>query len=461
MPPINAVPPRPIPPPPDMGQLDERGLPPMSIEEYQAQFGNGATIPPPPGTPAPPNGAISLPPIPPEKKQSFLEKLAPYLPTIFGAGVGLLSKGGSPGQAFGAGMVRGSTDELLMQRHQKRQAELEQEQNLIKNVNKRMESARRIADPKVFDQADPRHVAAKQVIERYAQMLLDGKLTEKEASNLSASLDKIGNMEQMLDEAEQNLAIKKAEEVARINQRIKREGQVQTEFGMMDPEDVARHRATLSGQAASESRFNRSQENMFARQQRMFDDLRERPWNIPQGTQQELSAFVNNYTNLHTLDQALKRTPVQGPVLGRITLGQADKLGGMGLSPDTIDVVNRLKRAVAEQAFEKGGKVLTPTELEVYSTSYVPAMTDTVQQAAVKAKNALQFLKNAYASKMAVMPERQRQQLPGSLEEAVTSSIRYGGTGVGDTDIPAPPGGAGTSNPNKRRTKSGVEYTVE
>lgn len=430
--------------------------PPMVIgEDDPVREGDNpslAPVPPMggPGLPVPPGAGLPTPPTQPEDDPSFWDRIKPYLPGLVGSAVTLAAGGKGGMGAFGAGLAKGGGDVALQQIMAQREREYEQEKNTITNVHKVIQE---ISSRGAF--GDPMFQTA---VDQYNQAMADGKLTGKEAAKIHQQIMGLGDLSGKIREHDDAQELTRKSNIARAEQRIKAEEAarardaygVPTDIGggemvNLTPDELVDFKVEMAKMEAAARRGDRSAalaHERMAQQLQMFEAGEARRWaslNIPQGTQDQMTAMVNNYRQFGDLEQKLKTIPTQGPILGRVTLAQAQKLGGAGLDPQTMDVVNRIQRLVAEQAFEKGGKVLTPTELEIYSQNYVPSMNDTIQQAMVKSRNALAFLKNAYATRMSVMPPAMSRLLPPTIEAAQARAVESFGATPG-AGLPPPPG---------------------
>jgi hypothetical protein len=138
--------------------------------------------------------------------------------------------------------------------------------------------------------------------------------------------------------------------------------------------------------------------------------------------QQQLAGLKNSIGQFTNVENLLKQPRFQtlGPVLGRVKLGEINKLGGYGATPDEIELAITLQRLLSSQAFAEGGKQLTNTELEQFRLM-TPSFNDTVASAKVKTDNAIRFLNTAYKNRLRVMPARQRGQIdPNSNSNPLT-----------------------------------------
>lgn len=136
---------------------------------------------------------------------------------------------------------------------------------------------------------------------------------------------------------------------------------------------------------------------------------------VPEGTQLSLSGWKLAIDQLdkNVIPQLRQAQSSIGPLIGRIKLAEIEKLGGMGASPKEIELAINLRRLLMSQAFAEGGKQLTPTEKEEF-IALNPAMTDTFEQAIIKAQNARNYINDRYNMRLETMPVRQRNQIPGA-----------------------------------------------
>ncbi len=158
---------------------------------------------------------------------------------------------------------------------------------------------------------------------------------------------------------------------------------------------------------------------------------------MPSGTaQQRLSGFKIALDQAKDISALLdpKNNPnaLFGPLAGRVTLAEVSKLGGMGASPQQVELATRLQRFLSSQAFADGGKQLTPTELEQFR-AVSPALTDTIEQAVLKTRLALEFIQKRGQADIDVMPPRERAQFSPEIVSAF---------GRDTTPATAPTGGA-------------------
>lgn len=157
------------------------------------------------------------------------------------------------------------------------------------------------------------------------------------------------------------------------------------------------------------------------------------PPGISDTTQQQLTGLKNSIGQFQNVEAMLQQPKFAtlGPLLGRVKLAEIEKLGGLGATPDEIQLAITLQRLLSSQAFAEGGKQLTETELQQFKLM-TPSFQDTVAAALVKTKEATKFLNAAYQNRLSVMPSRQRGQLPDT-------PVNAPGTGK--------PPGSGAPNP--------------
>lgn len=140
------------------------------------------------------------------------------------------------------------------------------------------------------------------------------------------------------------------------------------------------------------------------------------PPTVPEATQADIQSTRQAVQELDTIIPELQGYQGRlGPLLGRVTLAEINSLGGMGASTEEIALAQRLRRLLMTQAFENGGKQLTPTEKEEF-IALNPALTDTFPQAITKALGARQYLVDKYKGRLEIMPVRIRGQLPVPAE---------------------------------------------
>lgn len=112
---------------------------------------------------------------------------------------------------------------------------------------------------------------------------------------------------------------------------------------------------------------------------------------------------VETHLNNPTVQQYM------GPLGGRLTLAAA-ALGGVGVPPEVQRAATEMKRLLATQAFAFGGKTLTPTELQTY-TSVLPQLTDTFSQAVQKWEQARDYLRRSLTNSLATSTAAERASL--------------------------------------------------
>jgi hypothetical protein len=149
------------------------------------------------------------------------------------------------------------------------------------------------------------------------------------------------------------------------------------------------------------------------------------PPSIPEGTQTSLTGWklAIDQIDKDIIPQIQKMKESLGPLTGRITLAEITKLGGLGASKEQIQLATDMRRLLMSQAFAEGGKQLTPTEKEEF-VALNPALTDTFDQAMIKAQRARDYLDRRYKTRLEVMPARQRGQLPASAPKGDPLGIR-------------------------------------
>lgn len=140
------------------------------------------------------------------------------------------------------------------------------------------------------------------------------------------------------------------------------------------------------------------------------------PPTLPTGVQDQIAGIKTTLKQFSDVESKLNnpRYANFGPVVGRITLAEVDKLGGAGATKEQIELANALQRLLTSQAFAEGGKQLTPTEYEQFE-KLTPSLKDTLPQAIIKARAAIAFLRQKHADRVSMIPERQRGQVDLSL----------------------------------------------
>ncbi len=149
------------------------------------------------------------------------------------------------------------------------------------------------------------------------------------------------------------------------------------------------------------------------------------PAPVPEGAQESIAGMRNALAQFKDVESMLRnpKFTTLGPAMGRIKLAEINKLGGLGATPQQIQMATALQRLLSQQAFAQGGKQLTPTELEQFSL-VSPNMNDTLAQAIVKAREGIKYLRRAHDIRVSVLSPRQQGQLGGGA------------------NLPAPPGEA-------------------
>lgn len=144
---------------------------------------------------------------------------------------------------------------------------------------------------------------------------------------------------------------------------------------------------------------------------------------LPDVAQREISGKQTLIQNLDIAISKLddmKRDPLFGPVVGRLRNIQINRLGGIGASPQEQELAVRLRALVRDQSFAEGGKQLTPTEKEEF-TATLPQLTDTVEQAIIKARLSKEFLGRALQNRMGNLSPDQKKLIPGGSDRALGS----------------------------------------
>lgn len=141
-------------------------------------------------------------------------------------------------------------------------------------------------------------------------------------------------------------------------------------------------------------------------------ELRPTDGRIPSVVRESLTGKTDAIQGLNVVEAQLKNPTVQqymGPIGGRLTLAAA-ALGGAGIPPEVARAATEIKRLLATQAFAFGGKTLTPTELETY-TSLLPQLTDTFPQAVQKWEQARDYLRRSLTNSLATATAAERAGL--------------------------------------------------
>lgn len=149
---------------------------------------------------------------------------------------------------------------------------------------------------------------------------------------------------------------------------------------------------------------------------------------VPEGTQINLAGWAHSIQQIESIEQQLDQAEANlGPLLGRITLAEVERLGGFGASEAEIQLATDLRRLLMSQAFAEGGKQLTDTEkIEFAATN--PAMTDTFPQAIIKARQAKKYLADRYNIRVQTLGARQRPQVPAAPPKAGGAAAPAAGT---------------------------------
>lgn len=141
------------------------------------------------------------------------------------------------------------------------------------------------------------------------------------------------------------------------------------------------------------------------------------PPTVPDATQSSLAGWTLAMQQIdRDIIPALQKAKGQGgfgPLAGRVKLGEIEQMGGMGATPQQIALAVDLRRLLMSQAFAEGGKQLTPTEKEEF-IALNPALTDTLEQAMIKAQKARDFLRDRYLNRLQTMAPRQRGLVPAA-----------------------------------------------
>lgn len=151
---------------------------------------------------------------------------------------------------------------------------------------------------------------------------------------------------------------------------------------------------------------------------------------VPDITQASLAGWKQSISQIDQIMPLLKQAEdTLGPLAGRIKLAEVEKLGGMGATPEQIELATRLRRLLMSQAFAEGGKQLTPTEKEEF-IAVNPHMTDTLRQAMINARLSKEYLEGRYQNRLDAMPVRERMQLQGGATPEAGGTGGTGGTVV-------------------------------
>lgn len=162
------------------------------------------------------------------------------------------------------------------------------------------------------------------------------------------------------------------------------------------------------------------------------------PPTVSDATQAEIAGTRQAVTDIdQIIPQIVSMEETFGPLAGRVTLAEVERLGGMGATKDQQELAIDLRRLVMTQAFENGGKQLTPTEKEEFLL-LLPKLSDQLDLAMTKAVAAREYLANKYQNRLDVMPVRQRGQLNAPPLPALAGTRVYVIDGDGNRfSIPA------------------------
>ena len=439
-----------------------------------------------------------------------------------GLGLALAAFGKGSASDFGAGLAGGSAQYTLNDVLQKRKLESEQEQNLIKNVDREIQELGELGgldNPQV-----------QQAMEQYSLAMQDGKLTGKEAAKIHQQILSAGDLYSLKRAKKDELDFAQKQRVAEMESRLRQETMVERTLKdgttVRVPASTAFTQESITGRKPpvirqiSDPQTGRPTQGLYDPETQMFTPIvggtlsvRDQfkvytdpetnqqtlltvpttfsggrgggtptlpappqaagpapegglppPPSSPAGinlggkrpvvdvtTQQSLAGLGSAYSAMNRIGDLLNSTPTQGPALGRVTMAQIESLGGMGVDPKTIQLAVELRKLMANKAFEMGGKQLTDTE-KVEFQFQVPSITDTVEQAFVKARADIAAMQRSYANRLMAMHPAQRAQYPKTLNEFSTKAMESIGGG-----LPPPP----TSQSGmKRKTASGIEYEV-
>lgn len=182
---------------------------------------------------------------------------------------------------------------------------------------------------------------------------------------------------------------------------------------------------------------------------------------VDQGTRFRLGDMSSARKQLQSLRNLLQDPEVKqylGPVMGRLTVAQMTKGGGVFTSPKQREVMIRVAQAFNTAANAFGGKVLPPNEVERVAKAFVYE-NDTLDQMDQKAQLALDvYDDNIERTVLSLGPEGQNQQRPmlehegfdtGFIPPDVDAAVpaRSPGKPVsvvpGGPNAPAPGGGGG------------------
>jgi hypothetical protein len=239
-----------LPPPPGQILIDPRA------EQMQSPV-QMPQLPPPPQQGPPTMLAPPPPGVPIEKKPSFWDKIKPYTPLLGGAALAAVGGENSKLGKFGLGFATAQSNNLLETHLENQRAQLDQDQNLIKNVHKTMQDIGRLDDPN-----DPRQQKAQQVKAEYDQAMADGKLTAKEAAKLQSDALGIGDIEQMLKEKEYKAQTSEYENRKKIDQRLeddqRRRTAINTDINGQQVPLSPEHYASYMAQQAAQERLGKS-----------------------------------------------------------------------------------------------------------------------------------------------------------------------------------------------------------
>lgn len=110
-----------------------------------------------------------------------------------------------------------------------------------------------------------------------------------------------------------------------------------------------------------------------------------------------------------------KYAGLTGPLKGRIGDIQMSAFGGLGLTPEQLELYPTLDKYLAEEVFGKGGKQLTVNETQIIR-KYLPNKNDTLEAAINKLAQAERELADQQTSRLKSRPLNEIQGMPGYEE---------------------------------------------
>jgi hypothetical protein len=156
------------------------------------------------------------------------------------------------------------------------------------------------------------------------------------------------------------------------------------------------------------------------------------PPSLDATTMDRVTGYVTALDLFKPVSKQIMAAKSMGPVAGRITLAEVEKLGGLGASSEDIKLAMALRRLVTEQAFANGGKQLTITERDEF-VKLNPSLSDTVETALIKTQQSIDYLKMKLGNTIKVLPERQRNLMNDEIKAYYQSAQPTKAYKVGDT----------------------------